>query len=163
GSEGGSAYLQEGEASILATYGYDVLTYCYFDCDRDLVGPRATLKNVEVTKLQEAIRWLRSRPTSNGKVVVYGFSRGAELALIAGANFVDSESHPDALIAHAPSDVYNTSWNWSWEEPSCWKNAGNRKTWNSKCGREDPVVPHRYSRRGLSADPRVVETQGSPA
>lgn len=39
---------------------------------------------------------MREQEWSNGKVALYGFSRGAEL---------------DAVIAHSPSDLYNSFWN----------------------------------------------------
>src|ERR1035437_2060600 len=58
GSEGGSEFLIDGEANILATQDYAVLVYCYFDCNRELVGQRQTLKNVEATGALDAVAWL---------------------------------------------------------------------------------------------------------
>ncbi len=149
GSEGGSEPFIDAEANILATQGYAVMTYCYFDCDRGLTGPRQTLKNVEVTKILEVVSWLRSQSQSNGWVAVYGFSRGAELTMITGSLETTISNKPSVLVAHSPSDVFNVSWNWSWREPSCWLcrkgvgqcSEGSPETsyqWNPSCGPDDP-------------------------
>lgn len=146
GSEGGSAFLIKPEADILATQGFPVLLLCYFDCQRGLVGPRKTLRDVEVSLITDAVEWLRRQEWSNGKVVVYGFSRGAELSLAVGAIAAGTEAAPDALIAHSPSDVHNSFWNWSWREPACWICTRNScpgpvpqpaHQWNPACGPDD--------------------------
>ena len=146
GSEGGSAFLIKPEADILASQGFAVLLLCYFDCQRGLVGPRQTLRNVEVSVVTNAIAWLRQQEWSNGKVVLYGFSRGGELAMVVGALQTNTGSQPSALIAHSPGDVHYSSWNWSWREPGCWICAqascpgpvpqpGHQ--WNRACGPDD--------------------------
>jgi dienelactone hydrolase len=146
GSEGGSAFLIKPEADVLATQGFAVLLLCYFDCQRGLVGPRQTLRSVDIAVVVDAIRWLRGQAWSNGKVAVYGFSRGGELAMIIGARTAPDSDAPSAVIAHSPSDVHNSSWNWSWRDPACWicaqgtcpgtvPQAGHR--WNSGCGPDD--------------------------
>jgi dienelactone hydrolase len=149
GSEGGSVPYIESEATILATQGFAVLTFCYFDCGRGFTGPRETLKDVDTARVTSAIAWLRSQPMSNGKVVLYGFSRGAELALvIASLASPVSEEQPTAVIAHSPSDVFNSYWNWSWRDPACWlcrRGIGQCRDnpprtdlqWNPACGRDD--------------------------
>lgn len=148
GSEGGSRRSLSGEANLLATMGYGVMTYCYFDCNRGLTGPRQTLQNIELTRVQAAIRWLRKNPAGNGKVVVYGFSRGAELTMILGSLTSTPETHPSALIAHSPSDVYNGAYNWDWSEPACWicklgegqcteKSKETDYRWNPSCNPEN--------------------------
>jgi pimeloyl-ACP methyl ester carboxylesterase len=120
GSEGGSAPYLDAEAAVLASQGFNVLVLCYFDCQRGLTGPRQILKNVEATLVLDAVAWLRKLATSNGFVVVYGFSRGAELALVAGSLDATPANRPDALIAHSPSDVFNGPVTWDWFEPACW-------------------------------------------
>lgn len=148
GSEGGSEYYGNVEASTLATLGYTVMAYCYFDCNRDIAGLRQTLKNVELAKLFEAINWLRSLPSNNGKVYVYGASRGAELALIVASLSETFKVKVDGVIAHAPSDTYNQPYNWSWSTPACWlcvkgqgkcdKNSAQTDFfWNFSCGEYD--------------------------
>jgi dienelactone hydrolase len=149
GSEGGSEPFIDAEANILATQGYSVMTYCYFDCGRGLTGPRQTLKDVEATRVLDVVSWLRSRPQSNGWVAVYGFSRGAELTMIVGSLGNTKANKPNVLVAHSPSDVFNGPWNWSWREPSCWlcRNGigqcpeGSPYTdyqWNPSCGPDNP-------------------------
>lgn len=148
GSEGGSVPYIESEATILASQGFAVLTLCYFDCNRGLIGPRKTLRDVDTAIVLRAVSWLREQPQSNGKVAVYGFSRGAELALIVGTLTPTDAERPTALIAHSPSDIYNSFYNWSWAEPSCWvcRNGLNRcpanaprseLAWNPACGPDD--------------------------
>ncbi|MGZ3745289.1 MAG: alpha/beta hydrolase family protein [Pseudobdellovibrionaceae bacterium] len=150
GSEGGSAAYIDLEGTVLAMQGYNILSYCYFDCNRGLNGPRQTLKDVEVTTILDAVAWLRTQSQSNGKVIVYGFSRGAELTMIIGSLPMTSVNRPDGLIAHSPSDVFNGAWNWDWNELGCWLcKAGFGKCsedsqksdyeWNPSCGLNDPT------------------------
>lgn len=149
GSEGGSEPFIDSEANILATQGFAVMTYCYFDCGRGLTGPRQTLKDVETTRILDVVSWLRSQSQSNGWVAVYGFSRGAELTMIVGSLDTVRANRPDVLVAHSPSDVFNEPWNWSWQEPSCWLcrkgishcpvgSLNSDYQWNPSCGPDDP-------------------------
>lgn len=156
GSEGGSLPYLDPEANILATQGYAVLVLCYFDCGRGLVGQRKTLKEVNPQIILDAVAWLRSQSKSNGKVVVYGFSRGAELTMITGSLPTTPANRPSALIAHTPSDTFNVPYNWAWEDTACWlckagigqcpeihfpvKRAKLRGDyeWNPGCGPDDP-------------------------
>jgi dienelactone hydrolase len=146
GSEGGSAFLIKPEADVLASQGFPVLLLCYFDCQRGLVGPRQTLRNIDISGVTNAIRWLREQEWSNGKVALYGFSRGGELAMVVGALTAATSDEPSAVIAHSPSDAYNSFWNWSWREPACWictqgscpgpvPQPGH--SWNTACGPDD--------------------------
>lgn len=152
GSEGGSEPLIDAEANVLATLGYNVLVLCYFDCNRGINGPRQILRNVEATLVLDAVAWMRKLPTSNGFVAVYGFSRGGELAMVAGALASTPENKPDALIAHTPSDMFNGPVTWDWFEPSCWLcrrgqgqcpegSPNSEFEWNLTCGRDkDPAL-----------------------
>ena len=134
GSEGGSDAYGNIEGSTLAAMGLTVMNYCYFDCNRGLVDPRQTLKNVELATLFIAIEWLRSQPNSNGKVIVYGASRGAELALILASLATEFKIKIDGVIAHAPSDKYNGAYNWNWSNQACWI----CKLWPKQCGPQTP-------------------------
>lgn len=148
GSEGGSANYINVEAAVLATQGFLVLAFCYFDCNQISNGYKQTLKNIELTKIFETIQWLRNQPTSNGKVIVYGFSRGAELSLIMGSLSEELNIKIDGVIAHAPSDLYMKPYNSNWRNPICWLctagvNQCNEQSpptaywWNMKCGEYD--------------------------
>lgn len=98
GSEGGSEHYSDAEANILATQGYAVLQLCYFGCNRGLTGPRQSLLGIEPTKVLDAVAWLRAQSLSNGKVIVYGFSRGAELSMIIGSLPTTQANRPSAII-----------------------------------------------------------------
>lgn len=166
GSEGGSVPYIESEATILAAQGFAVLTLCYFDCSRGLIGPRRTLKDVEARIVLEAVSWLRSQPYSNGRVAVYGFSRGAELALVAASLDAGPQERPTGVIAHSPSDRFNSFFNWSWREPSCWicrtascntPPPGPLYTWNPSCGPDDET------RMNFSQSAWLVSGQNVPS
>jgi dienelactone hydrolase len=147
GSEGGSAGFISSEAKAIAAKGYNVMTLCYFDCDPNTNRPFETLKEVPVSLVFKAIKWMREQPNNDGKVVIYGLSRGAELTMIAGSlNPKDKDAKPDALIAHSPSDTFNQPYNASWDFPQCWlcktHNCGKHSpkkdsVWNPKCGPDE--------------------------
>jgi dienelactone hydrolase len=145
GSEGGSSYNGDPEAMMLSMLGYRVLLFCYFDCGRGMTGPRQTLRDVNAEDVLAAVEWLRGLPGGNGKVVVYGFSRGAELAMIVGSLTFTSVNRPDALVAHAPSDLFTGPFNWDWMEVACWLCRDGTACaveddfdWNPRCGPDDP-------------------------
>ncbi|NJM09748.1 MAG: prolyl oligopeptidase family serine peptidase [Bdellovibrionaceae bacterium] len=146
GSEGGSAGYRDEEAKELASHGYSVLVLCYFDCARKPEANSATLKDVDTSMVLDAIQWLREQPFSDGRVVVNGWSRGGELAMIVGSLNAGGRL-PEALIAHTPSDVFNGSFNWLWTDAKCWTCKGpscsknspkSQFKWNGLCGPDDP-------------------------
>src|ERR1700743_650717 len=79
GSQGGSDPEFAWYARLWAKLGYPVLAYCYFDCDRKADALPASLKNVEASRVLEAVAWLRQQPFNDGNVAILGFSMGAEL------------------------------------------------------------------------------------
>ena len=148
GSEGGSDPEFAWYAQLWSKLGYSVLAYCYFDCDRKGDELPATLKNVETSKVLDAVDWLRSQSFSDGKVAVFGFSMGAEMALIIGS-FDAGRRLPDALIAHSPGQFFDPPFNPNWARPSCWTCVGDCKTdtpqhpdpnfrWHAQCGADTP-------------------------
>lgn len=148
GSEGGSDPEFAWYARLWSKLGYAVLAYCYFDCDRKPDALPASLKNVETSKVLDAVGWLRRQPFNDGKVAVFGFSMGAEMALIVGS--LESSQHaPDALIAHSPGQFFDPPFNPNWVKPSCWTCIGHCKTkaprapdpnfrWHPYCGADTP-------------------------
>ena len=108
----------------------------------------ASLKNVETSKVLDAVDWLRRQPFSNGKVALFGFSMGAEMALIIGS--LDAGRRlPDALVAHSPGQFFDPPFNPNWVKPSCWTCVGDCKTaapqrpdsnfkWHPQCGADTP-------------------------
>ena len=83
-AQGGSDPEFAWYARLWAHLGYAVLAYCYFDCSREPDALPASLKNVETSGVLDAVDWLRQQSFSDGRVAVFGFSMGAELALIVG-------------------------------------------------------------------------------
>ena len=148
GSEGGSDPEFAWYARLWSKLGYAVLAYCYFDCDRKGDALPASLKNVETSKVLDAVGWLRRQPFADGKVAVFGFSMGAEMALIVGS-LESSQPAPDALIAHSPGQFFDPPFNPNWVKPSCWTCIGQCKTkaprdpdpnfkWHPYCGADTP-------------------------
>lgn len=148
GSSGGSDPAFAWYARLWSKLGYSVLAYCYFDCARKPGALPDTLKNVETSKVLDAVEWLRQQPFSDGKVVVFGFSMGAELALIVGS-LDGGQRLPDALVAHSPGQFFDPPFNPNWAKPSCWTCIGHCKTkapqdpdpnfkWHPDCGADTP-------------------------
>jgi dienelactone hydrolase len=157
GSEGGSDPEFAWYARLWAKFGYSVLAYCYFDCDRKADALPASLKNVETSRVLDAVAWLRQQPFNDGNVAILGFSMGAELALIVGS--LDGGPHsPDALIAHSPGGFFDPPFNPNWTKPGCWTCVGKCKTaapqepdpnfaWHPTCGADTPDTLD-YARSG---------------
>ena len=148
GSGGGSDPEFAWYARLWAKLGYAVLAYCYFDCNRGPGALPATLKNVETSRVLDAVAWLRHQSFSDGKVAVFGFSMGGELALIVGTMAGDKRQ-PNALIAHSPGEFFDPPFNPNWVKPSCWTCTGQCKTkaprapdpnftWHPRCGGDTP-------------------------
>jgi dienelactone hydrolase len=148
GSGGGSDPEFAWYARLWARLGYPVLAYCYFDCTREPHAVPGSLNNVETSGVLDAVAWLRRQPFSDGKVAVFGFSMGAELALIVGT-LAGDEREPDALIAHSPGESFDPPFNPNWVKPSCWTCTGQCKTkapqdpdpnftWHPQCGHDAP-------------------------
>jgi dienelactone hydrolase len=147
GSQGGSDPEFAWYARLWARLGYSVLAYCYFDCSREPHALPATLKNVETSRVLDAVAWLRQQSFNDGRVALFGFSMGAELALIVGT--LEGQRQPDALIAHSPGAFFDPPFNPNWVKPDCWTCTGQCKTkapqhpdpnftWHPKCGGDTP-------------------------
>lgn len=96
GSTGG---LCENRAQLLASRGFAVLALGYFGME----GLPESLENIPLEYFKNAIDWLKSRSEIHGdRIGLYGFSRGAELALTIGSIFPDSVQ---AIAAALPSSV----------------------------------------------------------
>ncbi|GER89628.1 acyl-CoA thioesterase [Dictyobacter vulcani] len=93
---GSSGVSRIQEAALLANHGYCALALSYFG-----VPPLPqTLQEVPLEYIQTAIQWLQVAPQVNSKqIAIIGISKGAELALLAGATFPEIQ----AIIGYAPS------------------------------------------------------------
>jgi dienelactone hydrolase len=166
GSEGGSDPEFAWYADLWSKLGYSVLAYCYFDCDRKGDAPPASLKNIETSRVLDAVDWLRHQPFSDGKVAIFGFSMGGTLASIVGSLESD-RAPPDALIAHSPGQFFNPPFNPNWIKPDCWTCTGDCKssgiprgldpnfTWRPVCGADAPATVDRSTSAWLIDGMRV--------
>ncbi|MEV4510248.1 acyl-CoA thioesterase/bile acid-CoA:amino acid N-acyltransferase family protein [Dactylosporangium sp. NPDC049525] len=101
GSEGGVG--RRYDAALLASHGHPALALAYFGA----TGLPETLRDVPLEYFVTAARLLRTQPGADpGGVVVNGYSRGAEAALLL------AESYPDLVrgaVLYAPNDAVASS------------------------------------------------------
>ncbi len=98
GGSGGGLRGADRAAALLASRGVAALALAYFG----LAGLPADLERIPLEYVQRASRWLLGQPYVAGpRIGLMGASRGAELALLAGAQFPEV----GAVIAGAPSAV----------------------------------------------------------
>ena len=96
GSDGGNLYTFV--AALLAAHGITALSLAYF-AHEDL--PQNMIE-IPVEYFADAVRWLGARPEVGGsRVGILGFSRGAEAALLTGANTPEI----GAVVALAPGSL----------------------------------------------------------
>ncbi len=151
GSAGGSVVNMWVQAMYLVSHGYSVMTYCWFDCRRDLLfEPAEPQIEIELKNTVQALAWFREYDLLRGKkVAVFGISRGAEQALILGSLEDRLGVKIDAIAVHAPSDVVVAGFNNNWKDKRCWICQGGKaceekpENWNPSCGdinagHEDP-------------------------
>jgi dienelactone hydrolase len=144
GSEGGFHSRYKFLAQLLAAHGFSALAFCYFGASDGLIGPRETLRDIELLRTHEAFLWLKSsKYVCDKKSALHGASRGAEHALLLSSLLAkeNKEGIPDCVAVHAPSDIVCPSWNWDWDDPKCWIPDPVRpqeKQWNPICG-PDPA------------------------
>lgn len=101
-------------ARYYASRGFITMALCYFDCEPQTgvaENPPNELVRVDIEKhVIKPYLWLKNEMTdSNGRVALWGMSRGAELALItAGALQKREDSFsPDVVVALSPpNEVY---------------------------------------------------------
>jgi len=144
GSEGGLSGWSHRTAAILAASGFLAYPHSYS------VGGNAwnagAIENVELTRTVEALAALRAFPYCNGKVALYGVSRGAEHALLVASLMAQEElqSPPDAVACLAAPDVvcgafdarsYRDAGDPGWQ---AWDAARRAWTWR---GQSDDLLP----------------------
>ena len=98
GSGGGKA---DDTARLIADMGYDVLSLAYFDRAGSALVPE-TLEMIPLDYFDAPKKWLMARSnTRDDGAVIYGLSKGAELALV----LASYDSEYKAVVALAPSHV----------------------------------------------------------
>jgi acetyl esterase/lipase len=110
GSEGALGWLGHRDAALFAAHGYLALPLSYAVGGNFWVG--GDIWNIALDETERVLGALRAHPACNGKVGVYGWSRGAEHALLATALMAGAGSPhlPDAVAAHAPPDRVQGAW-----------------------------------------------------
>ena len=111
GSEGG-AQVTRG-AARLASYGFAVLALPYYSLPdwatrkAELPTLPATFTDIPIERLNEARAWLQTRSdVDSTRIALYGTSKGAEFALLAGVHFAWVTS----IVAVVPTDVVWEGW-----------------------------------------------------
>jgi esterase/lipase len=134
GSRGGKANRTAG---YIAEMGYDVLSLAYFDSTGSELVPE-TLEMIPLEYFDAPKKWLMDRSnTLDDGVVIYGLSRGAELALVLASHDNDYKG----VIALAPSHVVwpgypsnsldlmsPPSWSWKGQPLTCVPYLSNEET-----------------------------------
>lgn len=94
----GDFYWSELAASYLSNYGFNTLAISYFSFRKKNRLP-GNLIDIDLEYFTKAMDWIRDQKEYDGNLGVLGFSKGAEAALLLGAN------HPslDSIVAISPS------------------------------------------------------------
>lgn len=109
GSEGGLGWLAHRAGVMFAAHGFMALPLAYDGGGNFWIG--GDIQGVEVDRTERVALALRGHALSNGRLGVYGWSRGAEHALLfAGLAARDGGQGPDAVAAHAPPDRVMGTW-----------------------------------------------------
>jgi dienelactone hydrolase len=115
GSEGGSEVTRG--AAQLASYGFAVLALPYYSPavwpsqKAELPTLPAAFADIPIDRLNDARAWLQARENVNAdvdakRIAIYGTSKGAEFALLAGVHLPWVTS----IVAVVPSDVVWEGW-----------------------------------------------------
>lgn len=109
GSEGGLGWLAHRAGVMFAAHGFLALPLAYDRGGNFWIG--GDIQGVEVDRTEQAALALRGHPLSNGRLGVYGWSRGAEHALLFACLAArDGGRTPDAVAVHAPPDRVAGTW-----------------------------------------------------
>jgi dienelactone hydrolase len=110
GSEGAQGWLGHRDAALFAAHGFVALPSAYSVGGNHWIG--GDIWNTPLEETERVLGALRRNPICTGKVGVYGWSRGAEHALLATALMAQAGSAdlPHAVAAHAPPDRVQGAW-----------------------------------------------------
>ena len=140
GSEGGrpDAHVPQ----FFAEQGYPVLAVAYFKEQ----GLPENLQLVPLEYFDKALAWMaRSDRIPRGGIVVYGLSKGAELALLLASRKPEIKG----VIALAPSSVV-------WDGmPKQWWPPDPKSSWSCS-GKPLPFVPYDFSQAMAKDDPMAI-------
>lgn len=147
GSEGGWSGWSHRNAVLLAAHGYLAFPLVYsrsgtFWYAGDII-------DVPLDQTEAALAELRGHALSNGRVGLFGVSRGAEHALLLTALMSrdGASGLPDAVAVHSPSDVvcggFDASLTRPWTDPKrgTWDPARLSWSWRGSSEGLQPATP----------------------
>src|SRR5579872_903906 len=110
GSEGGLGWMLHREAVVFAAHGFLALPYNYAVGGNYWIGGDIVMTDLDRT--EATLSQLKVHPACTGRVGVYGWSRGAEHALLLTALLAQARSPflPAAVAAHTPPDEVQSAW-----------------------------------------------------
>jgi pimeloyl-ACP methyl ester carboxylesterase len=143
GAHSGWAYLQAyalaAHGFIAAPFGYSINGNAWHAGD---------ILEVELEKTATALGVLRTLEGGNGKVGLYGVSRGAEHALVLASLMAQHPKHttmlPDAIAVHSPSDTIVGAFiggAWSPKEAETWDPSQRAWCWKGSSNALLPTTP----------------------
>lgn len=145
GSEGGWSGWAPRNAVLFAAHGFVAFPFPW-----SLTGSvwgAGTIRDVPLDRTAEAMEAFRALPETGAKVGLWGVSRGAEQALLLASLLAEAgHSLPDALAAHAPSDIIHGAF-----DPEAWRAGrepeGHAWTWRGDAAQLPPgteIAVERY-------------------
>lgn len=143
GSDGGTG-MGRVMAPMFASRGYAVLSLPYYsppdqDGRREIEALPGAFADIPIDRLEQARAWLTRKAGVDAKRIgLWGYSKGAEFALLAAAHFPWIRS----VVASVPSDVVWEGWG-----PGVFQ--GTRSGFSYR-GKPLPFVPYDYSRPSLT-------------
>jgi dienelactone hydrolase len=110
GSEGRLGWLAHRDAAIFAAHGYLAAPFGYSIGDNYWIG--GDIWNIALDDTERALAALRAHPRCDGLLALYGWSRGAEHALLVAGLMSEARSPhaPNAVAAHVPPDRVQGAW-----------------------------------------------------
>lgn len=147
GSEGGLSGWSHRNAVFLAAHGFLAFPFAYSSGGN--TWNAGSIEDVELTRTASAIGALRELGPCNGKVALFGVSRGGEHALLVSALMARDglDGQPDAVAVHAAADVvcaafdaryYRDSGDEGWQ---AWDPARRAWLWNGSAEDILPTTP----------------------
>ncbi|WP_281685661.1 alpha/beta hydrolase family protein [Thalassobaculum salexigens] len=147
GSEGGWSGWSHRNAVLLAANGFLAYPFAYSRSGNFWYA--GDIVDVPLDQTETAIAELRGNSLSNGRIGLFGVSRGAEHALLLSALMARDgvSGQPEAVAAHSPSDVIcggfepNVTRPWTDPKQASWDPAKLSWTWRGSADGLMPATP----------------------
>jgi dipeptidyl aminopeptidase/acylaminoacyl peptidase len=144
GSEGPNGGWSSLYALALAIQGFVTFALPYSKGGN--IWHAGDIHDVDLDRTVDALRWLRQHPTVSGKVGLFGWSRGAEHAILLVSLMAryGLAGLPDAVAAHAPSDTIAGAFiagTWNPKERETWDPSKRAWRWRGTSEGLAPTTP----------------------